>query len=486
MARLAAFFTAICIVLISISIGAVLYLYFGLRGPDSAIIAITALTGLTLINAVTTRLNDRRDVGDQIADLSRGTSDLARQVGEFGRRLASLESRVETVLDRAKAATDPLAVEIGELGTLVKQLAESVALHEATLADTARTTLPASEPSLTRHDPGPAVMLPAVPADAETNRSASSAAPSNRSSQAAMIALIKNAVEANRIDLYLQPIVTLPQRKVRFYEAMSRLRTDQGEVVPAADYLGFAEAGGLMPQIDNLLLFRCVQVLRRLMLKNREVGLFCNVSSTTLTEATVFPQFLEFIEANRALASSLVFEFKQGAFRAMGPIEQESRAALAERGFRFSLDNLTDLRIEPRDLADRGFRFVKIPGNLLLNRTVSTTAADIHPADLSDLLGRFGIDLIADKIESEAMVVDLLDYDVRYGQGFLFSPPRPVRQEALQGAGERNGILERESTNEPRQNGSLTVTQPAAGKSDAGGGARTAAQAPLATRAVSG
>jgi cyclic-di-GMP phosphodiesterase TipF (flagellum assembly factor) len=31
-------------------------------------------------------------------------------------------------------------------------------------------------------------------------------------------------------------------------------------------------------------------------------------------------------------------------------------------------------------------------------------------------------------------VVDLLDYDVRFGQGFLFSPPRPVRAEALQGA----------------------------------------------------
>ena len=31
-------------------------------------------------------------------------------------------------------------------------------------------------------------------------------------------------------------------------------------------------------------------------------------------------------------------------------------------------------------------------------------------------------------------MVDLLDYDVRFGQGFLFSPPRPVRAEALQGA----------------------------------------------------
>ena len=148
------------------------------------------------------------------------------------------------------------------------------------------------------------------------------------------------------------------------------------------------------------MVFRCVQVVRRLLLKNRDIGLFCNVSGSTLTDATVFQQLLEFLDANRAIAPSLVLEFTQSAVRAMGPIEHESLAALAERGFRFSLDNVTDLRIEPRELADRGFRFIKIPASLLLNRT-GTAATDIHPADLSDLLGRFGIDLIADKIESE-------------------------------------------------------------------------------------
>ena len=98
----------------------------------------------------------------------------------------------------------------------------------------------------------------------------------------------------------------------------------------------------------------------------------------------------------------------------------------------FAVDNLTDLRLEPRELNQRGFRFVKAPAALLFNRT-SAASTDIHPADLSDLLGRFGIDLVAEHIESESMVVDLLDYDVRFGQGFLFSPPRPVRAEALQG-----------------------------------------------------
>jgi cyclic-di-GMP phosphodiesterase TipF (flagellum assembly factor) len=42
-------------------------------------------------------------------------------------------------------------------------------------------------------------------------------------------------------------------------------------------------------------------------------------------------------------------------------------------------------------------------------------------------------------------VVDLLDYDVKFGQGFLFSPPRPVRAEALQGVADRNDVAARES-----------------------------------------
>src|SRR5690606_33650996 len=86
-----------------------------------------------------------------------------------------------------------------------------------------------------------------------------------------------------------------------------------------------------------------------------------------------------------------------------------------------------------KELADRAFRFVKVPANLLLNRAAAAQS-DIHAEDLADLLARNGIDLIGERIENESMVVDLLDYDVRFGQGFLFSPPRPVRAEALQGA----------------------------------------------------
>jgi cyclic-di-GMP phosphodiesterase TipF (flagellum assembly factor) len=254
-------------------------------------------------------------------------------------------------------------------------------------------------------------------------------------------AIISGAIEASRIDLYLQPVVTLPQRKVRFYEAMTRLRAEDGTLILPSDFLAHAEKANLVAKIDNMQLFRCIQVLRRLLLKNREIGLFCNVSIATLNDADIFRQFYEFLEANRALSSSLILEFTQDALRNMGPIEEESLAGLIALGYRFSMDHVSDLRIGPRDLSDLGVRFVKVPAHLLLNR--AGVSADIHAADLSDLLGRHGISLIAERIETEAAVVDLLDYDVRFGQGFLFSPPRPVRADALQGVSVVSGIADR-------------------------------------------
>lgn len=88
-------------------------------------------------------------------------------------------------------------------------------------------------------------------------------------------------------------------------------------------------------------------------------------------------------------------------------------------------------RVEPKELAERSLRFLTVPKKLLFNKN-GAEQSDIHPAYLEDLLARSSIDLIAGRIENENTVVDLLDFDARFGQGFLFSPSRPVCGEAPQ------------------------------------------------------
>ena len=438
MVRISAFLIAACMVLIAALLGAAVYARFGFTGAESALAGLGALTAFAVYYAVAARRHDRLESSNQLAKLARGSGDLASQLAEFGRRLNAIEAKVETAVERAVASSQPLTEEVERLSSAVETLSGSVAAHEAALNEHASKRevevedLPgivgverlANAPAIARLQFAPSASRP-VPTNGKT-------APFAGFDRDAVAGALRKAVAAGEIELHLQPVVTLPQRKLRYYEALARLKTDGGELVAAGEFLSDAEAATLMPKINYLAAARSVQIVRRLLLQKREVGLFCNLAAATLADPG-FSKFLELMDANRAIAAALVFEFAQSAVRAMGAIEHASLAALAERGFRFSMDNLTDLRVNAHELNERGFRFVKVPAPLLFNRLGALTA-DIRPADFSESLGRFGIDLIADRIEHENTVIDLLDYDVRFGQGVLFSPPRPLRAGALESA----------------------------------------------------
>jgi cyclic-di-GMP phosphodiesterase, flagellum assembly factor TipF len=461
MVRLSAIYVAFCMMLIAVSIGVALFVGFALNGPEATIVAIGALTALALYDAVAKQLRSRSIVSEQIANLSRGTADLAWQVGDLTRQVAELNRRVsvnerksDPAAEKARAAIPAFAAEIDELGTIVQQLAETVAAHETTIAEQHALmseqalqdigVTPEMTAEIPDHPDRAVISEPIAEIPTTTN------ATPKALRQEQMVATIRRALDANRADLYLQPIVSLPQRKVRYYETFTRLRNEDGSLILPADFLVAAESGGLISRIDHLVLSRAAQVVRRLLNKNRDIGVICNIATTTLTQPQSSQQLLQFFDANQELASALVLEFPQSFWRSNGPLPQASLAALAKLGVRFSMDHVTNLRMEPRELAERNIRLVKVPANLLLT-IAGTPEFDIHPADLSDLMARFGISLIAERIENEETVIDLLEYEVRFGQGYLFLPPRPVRAEALQSIAEGEDTREPEPASNPQE-----------------------------------
>jgi len=254
----------------------------------------------------------------------------------------------------------------------------------------------------------------------------------------ALLQTVRAALDAGRVDLYLQAVVSLPQRRTQYYESFSRLRDATGRVLMPAEFLSVAEPGGLVAAIDNLLLFRCVQIVRRLASQDRKIGIFCNISLASLGDENFFPQFMEFLGANRDLAGSLIFELGQGAYEARGSLEARNMAKLADLGFRFSLDKVSDLDLDFQDLARSDVGFVKIGAPFLLseleehdNRISLKSHPDIEARDFAALARRHDVELIAEKVESERQVVDILELDIAFGQGHLFGEPRPIRDAVL-------------------------------------------------------
>ena len=245
----------------------------------------------------------------------------------------------------------------------------------------------------------------------------------------AVLTILREGLRSERVDLYVQPIVSLPQRKRRFYECFSRIRDAAGLQVVPEQYLALAAEEGLIVTLDNLFLFRCVQLIRRARQHNKDVGFFCNISRHTVSDHRFFKDFVEFIADNAELAPNLVFELSQADLETADVDLRAGLERLANHGFRFSMDRVTNLEFDIPVLAARNVRFVKIEAGLFLAEKARIDA----PLELRELkrsLDRRGIDLIVEKIETEQQLREVLDYNIDFGQGYLFGEPRASRDAA--------------------------------------------------------
>ncbi|MFQ5348030.1 MAG: EAL domain-containing protein [Rhodothalassiaceae bacterium] len=235
--------------------------------------------------------------------------------------------------------------------------------------------------------------------------------------------IIRNAVAENRIDLYLQPTVALPARRAAHYECFSRVRDPEGHILYPNEYLPLAESSGLIGTLDNLLLFRCIQLIRKLGHRRPRVRFFCNISERSVSDKEFFPQFMDYMRGNRELARRLVFEFSQREFREIPRETLRQLGALAEEGYRFAIDQIDDPDLDPAALAAEHVSFVKIDADLLLRE------GGPSPRALREALAEHDVTLIATKVEAEGQVLDLLDHDIRLAQGYLFGEPRLSRED---------------------------------------------------------
>ncbi|MDP6353256.1 MAG: EAL domain-containing protein [Alphaproteobacteria bacterium] len=236
---------------------------------------------------------------------------------------------------------------------------------------------------------------------------------------------IREAVQRRRVDMFVQPVVRLPQRHQAFYEAYSRLRARDGTHILPETYLPIAEQAGLITAIDNILLFRCVEQIRRDLRRDVSARYFCNLSWRTLADETFFPQFAAYLEANRRLAAHLILELSQSELSELEDAVARRLGRLTAAGFSLAMDEVTELDLDVPVLAARHFSYVKIEAAALLPEIGGEPAIDVEA--LQERLHAAGITLIVEKIEGEDMLLDLLDYNVDYGQGYLFGEPRKSR-----------------------------------------------------------
>lgn len=229
---------------------------------------------------------------------------------------------------------------------------------------------------------------------------------------------IRKAVAEDLFTLHSQPIIDMKSGEVVQEELLIRMTGNDGRLIMPGEFLPPAERFGLAPNIDRWVISKAAAMAR-----DRRVEV--NLSAKSMGDRTL-PGYIEAeLRAAGADPANIVFEITETA--AAEDLDQARRLAerLTALGCGFALDDFgtgfgsfTYLKHLPVSYIKIDIDFVRTLVEDASNRQVVRAIVGVAH--------NFGVETIAEGVESEETLVLLAEMGVDYAQGFHIGRPAPA------------------------------------------------------------
>jgi EAL domain-containing protein (putative c-di-GMP-specific phosphodiesterase class I) len=237
-----------------------------------------------------------------------------------------------------------------------------------------------------------------------------------------------DALTAERMTVYLEPIQQMETDRPRHYEISVRFKTADGSELPHDALLSAARTAGLLPRVDAAILPRAARIAQHFQLRGRDTDIFARVHGTSLPDQEFRAEVTA--AAIAADGGSIILSFAQDDVRGFGRIHWMILSTLAEMGVRFAIESVTDLDMDFGILKRHGFAFVKLDKDVLLDG-LPAPGGTIASSDVCRHFASLGLALIVSHIDDEKALARILGFGILFGQGALFGGRRAVRSDLL-------------------------------------------------------
>ena len=235
-------------------------------------------------------------------------------------------------------------------------------------------------------------------------------------------ARIRDAITGDRLSLHTQPIRSLASGGIERYELLLRMRSAEGELLPAASFIDAAERSGMVQELDRWVVGRALELLAERERLGAPLSLHVNISGASLTDVSV----LEFIERRLdeggADPSSCTFEITETA----DVYDYERATGFADRLTEFGCQVAIDdygAGFGPFHYLKRiPFDLIKIDGSFV--RDMPNNDADQLTVQAIVQIARgLGKTTIAEYVQDDQTTEMLREYGVDMAQGFHLGRP---------------------------------------------------------------
>jgi diguanylate cyclase (GGDEF)-like protein len=238
----------------------------------------------------------------------------------------------------------------------------------------------------------------------------------------AIIDEVQSALKAGRLILAYQPVVAALDRRVNHYECLARLQREDGSVLPASAFIPIVEQSVLMRLVDRRALELAVEDLTN----NRDIRLAINISGLTATDRSWLRAMNALLRGRPEIAQRLIVEITETV--ALNDIEETARfvGAVRDLGCRVALDDFGAGYSSFRNLKALAVDCVKIDGSFVRGLT-NNIDNQLFIRTLLGLADGFGLETVAECVETAEEAAHLVRRGVRYLQGYYFGRPTVER-----------------------------------------------------------
>ena len=238
---------------------------------------------------------------------------------------------------------------------------------------------------------------------------------------------IRNALEQDKIFYHLQPQYDI-DHKLRGFEALARMRDDDGSYISPVDFIPVAEKTGLVDRIDMKVYEMAVDFIAKVIAETgRHITISVNVSVRHLMKNNFIEEIRRVLEERNVSADHIEIEITESimidsAEKALERIEQ-----LKAMGMKVAIDDfgtgyssLSYLNSFPSDL-------LKIDKSFIDKMNLSDSSRQ-YVAMIISIGHTLDLKVISEGVESADQVDVLKDIGCDYIQGFVWGKPMPPEE----------------------------------------------------------
>ena len=354
-------------------------------------------TGDEAVAGVAERLSDRMRAGDALGRLAGNKIGVVlNDCSEADLRVAAERFSLAVSEEPIETSSGPVAVTVSMGGVLMPR-------HAATASDALARAQEALSSARRRRTSNLALYDPSPAREAQRQRN---------------VAIAKEVVEAlnaGRVALAFQPIVSAKSAEPVLHEGLCRLSTEAGEPIHPGDFIETVERLGVIRLIDNCALDLAVNAL----LDSPELSLSINVSTASAMDGTWFARLAAHVRNNRHLPDRLTIEITETMAIADMARAIDFVQSLRDLGCRVAIDDFGAGHTSFRNLRALEADLVKIDGSFVEN--IGNNPDDV--AFVSALVGlarHMGLQTVAEKVTTESDAEMLRGIGIDYLQGHFF------------------------------------------------------------------